>query len=284
MRESDIDAMGLNISGRDITNLRYADDTALLSDNLTSMKRILHRVDTEGKKVGLQLNAKKSKVMQITPKEFLRTSQIKVNGTSLENVKNFKYLESIKIADRTCKKDITTRIAIEKQGTVQLTNLWKYRSISMHQKIKILKCLVWPVMLYGCETWTMNKTEDKKIEAAELCFYRRLLRVCWTEHRRNKSILQELGTTRSILGIINTRKLKYIGHVSRNTKTQLMKTVLQGKIQSERKKGRPPASYINTICKFSGVGLGTISQRSQDREKMEKLCEVEVCGSEHRPR
>ena len=163
MREADIDGMGINIGGRDITNLRYADDTALLSDSLTSMKRILYRVDTAGKQAGLQLNAKKTKVMHIPDKKPTETSIIKINGTNLENVENFKYLGSTKTADGTCRKDIITRIGMAKQRMVQLNNIWKDRSIPTQLKMKILQCLVWPIMLYGCETWTTKKADVKTI-------------------------------------------------------------------------------------------------------------------------
>ena len=272
MREADIDGMGLNIGGRDMTNLRYSDDTALLSDNLTSMKRILHRVDTAGKRAGLQLNAKKTKVMHISGRESSGIPpDIKINQTSLENVDQFKYLGSIKTTDGTCRKDIVTRIGMAKQRMVQLNNIWKDRSIPTQLKVKILKCLVWPKMLYGCETWTTKKADDNKIEAAEMWFYRRLLRVKWTERRTNESVLQELGTMRMLSSIINKRKLKYIGHASRNQNTQLMKQVFQGKIQSQRKKGRPSASYINSLNKSLGLKLQSISRDSQDREKWKQI-------------
>ena len=238
MRDADIEDMGINIGGRDITNLRYADDTALLADNTTSMKRILHRVDTSGKGAGLLLNAKKTKVMNISGKALQHgPSEIKVNKISLENVSSFKYLGSTKKSDGTCKEDIATRIGMAKQKMIQLNNVWKDRSIPTELKVKILKCLVWPIMLYGCETWTTKKAEEKRIEAAEMWFYRRLLRVSWTEHRTNDNILQELGMQKCLLNVITKRKLNYLGHAIRNKNAELMRTVLQGKIQSQRKKG-----------------------------------------------
>ena len=115
MREADIEDMGIKVGGRNITNLRYADDTALLADNLTSMKRILHRVDTAGKEAGLKLNAKKTKVMHIKgTNSTCQPPSIKINEVSLENVDDFKYLGSIKMASGTCRKDITTRIGMAK--------------------------------------------------------------------------------------------------------------------------------------------------------------------------
>ena len=271
MREADIEDMGIKVGGRNITSLRYADDTALLADNLTSMKRILHRVDTAGKEAGLKLNAKKTKFMHIKgTNPTCQPPSIKINQASLENVDDFKYLGSIKRANGTCRKDITTRIGMAKQRMVQLNNIWKDRSIPTNLKMKILKCLVWPIMLYGCEAWTTKKADDKMIETAEMWFYKRLLRIKWTDHRTNDSILQELRTSKSLLSIINKRKLKYIGHISRNQNTDLMKTIFQGKTQSQRKKGRPPASYISSI-KSLGVSLQSTSQDSQDRTKWQRI-------------
>ena len=134
-----------------------------------------------------------------------------------------------------------------KQRMVKLLDIWKDRSIPVDLKVKVLECLVWPIMLYGCETWTTKKANEKKIEAAEMWFYRRLLRVSWKERRTNDSILNELDRDRKLLTIICQKKLKYVGHASRNMQTDLMKTVLQGKAQSKRKQGRPAASYISSL-------------------------------------
>ena len=188
----------------------------------------------------------------------------------MEIVEDFRYLGSVKAANGTCSKDISTRIGMAKQRMVQLLNVWKDRSIPIQLKVKILECLVWPVMLYGCETWTTKKAEENKIEAAEMWFYRRLMRISWTEHRTNASILEELGRDRMLLTIVNQRRLRYIGHASRNAQTDLMKTVLQGKVQSGRRKGRPSASYIGML-RSQGVGLQTTSQESQDRDYWRRI-------------
>ena len=182
-------------------------------------------------------------------------------------MEHFKYLGSIKAADGTCSKDIITRIGMAKHRMVQLTNVWKDRSIPTLLKTKILESLVWPIMLYGCESWTTKKADDIRIEAAEMWFYRRLLRISWTERRTNESVLQELGRNKKLLSITQQRKLKYIGHASRNKNTDLMKTVLQGKIEAKRKKGRPAATYIGSLNKSLGIKLQTTSQDSQNRER-----------------
>ena len=136
--------------------------------------------------------------------------------------------------------DVNARITMVKQKMLQLNNIWKDRGIPNHLKIQILKCLVWPVMFYGCEAWTLRKEEENKINAAEMWFYRRLLRIQWTKIRTNDSVLQELSVEREALNIIIKRRLKYVGHANRNSKTDLMTAILQGKVEGKRNRGRPP--------------------------------------------
>ena len=271
MREADIEDMGVNIGGRNLSNLRYADDTGLLADNITGARRILYRVDRVGKAAGLDLNSKKTKVMHVAGKYNTRQDQIMLNQVPLENVKDFRYLGSVKTHDGTCSKDIKTRIGMAKNSMVQLNNIWKDRSITADLKLKLLKCLVWPVMLYGCEAWTMKKEDERRVEAAELWFYRRVLRVKWTDRRSNESILNELGTTRKLLVLIQRRKLKYVGHAVRNERTDLMSTVLQGKVEGKRNRGRPPASLARNITNISGKKLQEVVRLSQDREGWRRL-------------
>ena len=159
LRESDVDDMGIKIGGRNITNLRYADDTALLADNITSLRNIVHRVDAAGNNAGLKLNATKTKVMHITGPGSQGPQQIRINGTDLENVTDFKCLGSIKASDGTCTKDIKCRIGMAKQKMVQLNNIWKDKGVPRELKIRILKCLIWPVLYVG-EAWALRKDDE----------------------------------------------------------------------------------------------------------------------------
>ena len=179
----------------------------------------------------------------------------------------FKYLGSIKTEDGSCLQDIKARIAMAKQKMIQLNNIWKDRGIPNFLKIDILKCLIWPVVTYGCEAWTMRKEEERKINAAELWFYRRLLRIQWTEKRTNESVLEELSVKPEMLATINRRKFRYLGHANRNTKTNLMTTVLQGKIEAKRNRGRPPISYMSNITENSGLSLSEVVHMSRDRQQ-----------------
>ena len=195
-----------------------------------------------------------------------RAQNICINGTPLENITDFKYLGSVKTNDGSCSKDIKIRIAMAKHKMVELNNLWKDRGIPNELKVKLLKCLIWPVMIYGCEAWTLKKADINKIDAAEMWLYRRLLRVSWKAKRTNASILEELNASKQLSTYVSKRKLKYVGHVVRNTRTTLMASVLQGKIEGPRKKGRPPISYAENILRVSGLSVAGVARECQDRE------------------
>ena len=192
--------------------------------------------------------------------------EIKVKGTALGKVPDFKYLGSIKSADGTCIKDIKARIAMGKSKMTELNNIWKDRSIPLQLKIKLLKCLIWPVVMYGCEAWTLRKADESRLEAADMWFFRRLSNISWEDRRTNDSVLEELGLQRSFLNEIKRRRLKYVGHAVRNPRTDLMSTVLQGKVEGKRGRGRPAMTYIDNIKKDSGLSLSQIVRRSEDRD------------------
>ena len=192
--------------------------------------------------------------------------QIKVKNTVLEKVSDFKYLGSIKSADGTCSKDIKARVAMGKAKMTELNNIWKDRNIPLQLKIRLLKCLIWPVVMYGCEAWTLRKADENRLEAAEMWFYRRLSNISWEDRRTNQSVLEELSVERGFLNHIRRRRLKYVGHAVRNPRTDLMSTVLQGKVDGKRNRGRPAMTYIDNIRKDSGLSLSQIVRRCEDRD------------------
>jgi hypothetical protein len=191
----------------------------------------------------------------------------------LENLTDFKYLDSIKASDGTCTKDIKCRIGMAKQKMVQLNNIWKNKGVPRELKIRTLKCLIWPVVLYGSEAWALRKDDENRIQAAEMWFYRRLLRVKWTDKRTNESVLKELGVQRLMLSEISKKRLKYLGHANRNTKADLMTTVLQGKVEAKRNQGRPPTSYIDNVKADSGLQLYEVIHHSRDRDRWRPVVE-----------
>ena len=115
-----------------------------------------------------------------------------------------------------------------------------------------MKCLVWTIMTYGAEGWTLKKGNVRKIHSAEMWFYRRLLRIRWKEKRTDKSILQELNTERELLKTILEKKLTVFDHICRSKRCSLMKEAIQGKVEGKRKRGRPRISYQGNIKEWTG--------------------------------
>ena len=216
--------------------------------NHTEASDLLTKLNQAGVEKGLSLNVKKTKLIHIGK----HCSPILIGQEEVEKVDHFKYLGSIKTEDAYCSKDIRARIGMAKQRMVELTNIWKASSISTSLKIRLMKCLVWTVVTYGAEGWTLRKEDMDRINSAEMWMYRRLLRVSWYEKRTNDSILRQLQVDRELLSTVLKRKLTFFGHTIRNKKCSLMKTVIQGKIEAKRKPGRPRTHYFENIKQWTG--------------------------------
>ena len=128
-----------------------------------------------------------------------------IDGVILERVDDFIYLGSCKTSTGECKTDVERRIAQAKSKMIDLDNIWKDKDLSISLKLKILKVLVWTTVMYGAEGWTLRQEEKKKIQAAEMWFYRILINVTWRQRRTNESILEELKVKRELFGnIVNS--------------------------------------------------------------------------------
>ena len=263
MRNANVDDFGIKIGGRLISNLRYADDTALCADSHEDICILLNNINEEGKIMNMKLNAKKTKVMYVGRGQY---KDIEIDGVILERVNDFIYLGSTKTSNGDCKPDILRRIGMAKSKMVDLKNIWKDKDLSYELKIKIMKVLVWTTMTYGAEGWTLRADEKKRIQAAEMWCYRRLLNVTHKDRRTNDSILSDLKTKRELFGVVVKRKMSYFGHMSRKKNLNLTKTIVQGKPEGRRGKGRPRTAYIDNIKQWSGLSAQRAFQAAQDRD------------------
>ena len=161
---------GNKTAGRNINNLRYANDTTLMAES----KELLMKVKEESEKVGLKLNIQKTKIMASCP-----TTSWQIDGETMETVKDFIFLGSKITADGDCSHEIKRRLLL---GTKAMTNLDSVigRDITLLTKVHLVKAMVFPVVMYGCESWTIKKAECQRIDAFALWCWRRLLRVPWT--------------------------------------------------------------------------------------------------------
>ena len=178
---------GIKIWGRNINHLRYADDTTLMAESEEELKSLLMKVKEESEKVGLKLNIQKT-IMATGP----ITSWL-IDGETVETVSDFILRGSRITADGDCSQEIKRCLPLGRKFVTNLDSILKSRAITLPTKVHLVKAMVFPVVMYGCESWTVKKAECRRIDAFELRCWRRLLRVPWTARRSNQSILKEIS-------------------------------------------------------------------------------------------
>ena len=172
------------------------------------LKSLLMKVKEESEKVGLKLNIQKTKIMASGP----ITSQ-QIDGKTVETVTDFIFLGSKITADGDCSHELKRRLLLGRKVMTDLDSIFKSRDITLPTKVHLVKSMVFPVVMYGCENWTVKKAEHRRIDAFELRCWRRLLRVPWTARRSNQSILKEISPGCSLEGLMLRLKLHYFGHL-----------------------------------------------------------------------
>ena len=193
---------------RNINNLRYAGDTTLMAESEEELKSLLMKVKEESEKVGLKLNIQKAKIMASGP-----ITSWQIDGETVETVADFIFWDCKITADGDCSHEIKRHLLLGKKVTTNLDSILKSRDITLSTKVRLVKAMVFPVGMYGCESWTINKAEHWRIDAFEPWCWRRLLRVPWTARRFNQSILKEISPECSLEGLMLKLKLQYFGHL-----------------------------------------------------------------------
>uniref|UniRef100_A0A803T9X3 ribonuclease H n=1 Tax=Anolis carolinensis TaxID=28377 RepID=A0A803T9X3_ANOCA len=248
----------VKIAGRNINNLRYADDTTLMAESEGELRSLITRVKEESAKAGLQLNIKKTKIMAT---RLIVNWQIE--GENVEAVTDFIFLGAKITADADCSQEI--RRLLGRRAMANLDKIVKSRDITLAMKARIVKAMVFPIVTYRCESWTIRKAERRKIDAFEIWCWRKILRVPWTARRSNQSILQEIMPDCSLEGRILEAKLKYFGHIMRRQES-LEKIMMLGKMEGKRKRGRPRARWMDGILEVTGMNLKELGAATADRK------------------
>ena len=187
---------GIKIAGRNINNLRYADDTTLMAES-EELKSLLIKVKEESEKVGSKINIQKMKIMAsgaITSWE--------IDGETVETVADFIFSGCKITADGDYSHEIKRCLLLGRKVMSNLDSIFRNRDITLLTKVRLVKTMVFPVVMYGHESWTVKKAERQIMDAFELWYWRRLLRVPWTARRSNKSILKEISPGCSFLNLI----------------------------------------------------------------------------------
>ena len=179
---------GIKIAGRNINNLGYADDTTLMAESEEEIKSLLMKVKEESEKVCLKLNIQKTKIMTSGP-----ITSWEIDGETVETVSDFIFGGSKITTDGDCSHEIKRCLLLGRKVLTNLDSIFKSRDITLPTKVHLVKAMVFPVVMYGCESWNMKKAERRRIVAFELWCWRRLLRVPWTARSSNQSILKEIN-------------------------------------------------------------------------------------------
>ena len=199
---------GIKIARRNINNLRYADDTTLLAESEEELKSLLMKVKEETKKVGLKLNIQETNIMAFDP-----ITSWQIDGETVETVRDFTFLGSKITADGDCSHEIKRCLLLGRKAMTNLDSILKNRDIILLTKVYLVKDMVFPVVMYGCESWTKKKAEYQRTDAFELQCWRRLLSVSWTTRRSIQLILKEMNPEYSLERLMLKLKLQYFGHL-----------------------------------------------------------------------
>ena len=172
------------------------------------LQSLLMKVKEESEKVGLKLNIQKTKIMASSP-----ITSWQIDGEKVETVTDFLFLCSKITVDDDCSHEIKRRLLLGRKVMINPDSILKSRDITLLTKFHLVKVMVFPVVMYGCESWTVKKAECRRIDAFELWCWRRLLRVPWTARRSNQSILKEISPGCSLEGLMLKLKLQYFGYL-----------------------------------------------------------------------
>ncbi|XP_042883267.1 uncharacterized protein LOC122260182 [Penaeus japonicus] len=254
------DMPGFILGGHNINNLRYADDTVLIAESRDNLQELLDKVIEESKKKGLTINCKKTECMVVSKKTVKPQCMLHVGTYKIQQVEKFNYLGSLITDDGKCDREIKKRIGMAKDAFQKLGKILKDRKMPTDTKLRVLDCYVNSILTYGCECWTISTQMERRLEAVEMWFLRRIFRISWVDHVSNEAVLRKAGVERMVMKNIQKRQLEFVGHIMRKNKYENL--ALTGRIEGKRSRGRQRITYLNSLSTWM-AGQIPESERSR---------------------
>lgn len=261
MRKANLEdcCKGVRIGGMSLTNIRYADDTTLLAESSLDLTKAIKRVKEESERMGLYLNMKKTKIMTTSETPV----KICFGDEEVELVDSFVYLGSLVTCKGMCDAEVKRRIALGRKAMNALGPIVQDKLTDVKLKVRLVKAMVFPVVLYGSESWTLRKAEEKRLEAFEMWCWRRILRLSWMMKVTNEAVLTCVQPGTSLLGLVYKQQLSYFGHMMRGE--GLEKMIITGHVEGKRRRGRQRARWLDGVAKVSGRSWQNLKEMVWDR-------------------
>ena len=218
---------GIKINGVLLNNIRFADDTIILASSLPTLQRIMDLIVEHSEQYDFHMNVSKTKVIVFSKKPKRVT--LRIHNSTVEQVPFLKYLGILVNEQCEPKKEIRSRVEQARRIFTSMKSLFTSRDLSMQLRIRLLRCYIFPVLLYGAESWTLSPSLDNQISAFEMYLYRRILRISWMDRVTNEEVLRRMDKNK---GLLTTIKIMKCGRY------QILRLTIEGKIEAKRSVGR----------------------------------------------
>ena len=221
---------------------------------------------------------RKQNVWSFQRKLLHQTCNLSCKGETIKQVTNFKYLGCTITPDAKCDTEIKKRMAISKDTFSKMKAVFTNRNISLNTKLNTLKAYVWSVLMYGCECWTLTSDLERKLEATEMWFIRRILKISWNERKSNEEVMEMCGYKRALITTIRRRQLDFFGHLNRADRIE--KQLLCGKISGARSKGKRRTKYTDSLNSYATRNqspINSLIRRTDNRDEWKSMT-ADVCN------